>query len=478
MTATTNVAVDEQPPWYAVTHDDDRHPVDELAARRRARNHWDHDAELGIIGAYIAVPLAERATIAASVSAVDFTLERNRLLWTALEPLAGYDAPITPAVVADALGPQLANVGHDAIRSIYEQASSLNWTHWVNILRGHTRTRQALAAAAELHEAIHTGRDWTDAIGRLEAVQAPTRGRAPSPDIDTFLNADEPEYDWIVPGLLERGDRVIVTGHEGKGKSTLLRQIAVTVAAGLHPFTHSPIEPHTVLIVDVENNDRQVRRKIRPLRISAGRDLDPHNVRIECKPEGLDLLERHDREWLADVVAANEPDILITGPIYKMASGDPKDEEPAKAVSSYFDRLRTQHGFALILEAHQPHPSGQSTKRAIRPFGASLWMRWPEFGLHLAEGGQLQHFRGERDERDWPAALKRGGDWPWTAITDAKALTFARLMDIVQELGEIPSKRELARLTSSSQQTIARAISANQNQWDAFTAQFTQGGDQ
>jgi ATPase subunit of ABC transporter with duplicated ATPase domains len=62
-------------------------------------------------------------------------------------------------------------------------------------------------------------------------------------DLDAFLAEPDPEYDWLIPGLLERGDRVIVTGQEGKGKSTLLRQIGVQVAAGIHPFTLDDIVP-------------------------------------------------------------------------------------------------------------------------------------------------------------------------------------------------------------------------------------------
>jgi hypothetical protein len=45
---------------------------------------------------------------------------------------------------------------------------------------------------------------------------------------------DEP--DWLIPDLLERRDRLILTGEEGLGKSYLLRQIAIMAAAGLDPF--------------------------------------------------------------------------------------------------------------------------------------------------------------------------------------------------------------------------------------------------
>ena len=48
-------------------------------------------------------------------------------------------------------------------------------------------------------------------------------------------------------------------------------------------------------------------------------------------------------------------------------------------------------------------------------------MRWPEFGIHISDAGQLTHWRGQRDQRAWPRTLIRGGRWPWTAGPDQMA---------------------------------------------------------
>jgi replicative DNA helicase len=60
----------------------------------------------------------------------------------------------------------------------------------------------------------------------------------------------------------------------------------------------------------------------------------------------------------------------------------------------------------------------------MRPIGTSLWQRWPEFGIGLRKQkdkeGQplkLDHWRGQRDEREWPLELARGAvnGWAWSA---------------------------------------------------------------
>jgi hypothetical protein len=240
------------------------------------------------------------------------------------------------------------------------------------------------------------------------------------------LMGTETTYDWVVPGLLERMDRLILTAGEGAGKSTLIRQIAVQLAAGVHPFQFKPIDPLRVMLVDLENSSNQVRRKIEPMVANVQDRLDPDNLRIEIRTEGIDLTQRHDSRWLLERVAANRPDVLLIGPIYRMSSADPTDEPSARAVIRILDMIRTKYGVTLIIEAHAGHGSGMGP-RELRPIGASIWKRWPEFGygirpdkesLYTDDGRRrseafFSSWRGDRDEREWPTRLKVSALWPW-----------------------------------------------------------------
>lgn len=274
-------------------------------------------------------------------------------------------------------------------------------------------TKREVDARAEIEADLAALADpETNALLERMAVEEAEARR--SVGLDELLAEDDDEYDWIVPGLFERGDRTIVTGGEGKGKSTLLRQMALRCASGLHPFTAERIQPLRVLFVDAENTRRQTRRKMRALREVAGPEYQEDLLRFEFRGEGLNLAATPDAEWLAERIEANQPDLLFIGALYKLIDGDSKEEPLAKAVAKTFDEIRTIYDIALIIEAHSPHGEGGSkAKRPIRPFGASLWLRWPEFGIHLADDGTLENWRGPRDERAWPAKLRRGMPWPW-----------------------------------------------------------------
>lgn len=245
----------------------------------------------------------------------------------------------------------------------------------------------------------------------FDEVFAPvTPLRAPSEliSLDALLDSDEEPYDWLVPGLIEARDRIMLTGLEGGGKSTLARQLAAQIAHGLHPFGDEPFEPVPALVVDCENSERQVRRKSAILRKQAGVPLN-----FVFRPDGVDLSIVQHVAWLEDKIKQARPRLLVIGPVYKMAGGDPKDEQTAKSVATTLDHLRVEHNLALVMEAHTPYADGSRSKRPERPYGASLWSRWPEFGLYLAPDGELRHWRGQRDEREWPTKLKRGETWPW-----------------------------------------------------------------
>jgi replicative DNA helicase len=86
------------------------------------------------------------------------------------------------------------------------------------------------------------------------------------------------------------------------------------------------------------------------------------------------------------------------------------------------DDLRGRYGFALILEHHAPH--GPAKDRQMRPFGSSLWLRWPEFGIALRRDPNdktalnVGRWRGDRVKASWPDRLVRGKTWPWNGRWD------------------------------------------------------------
>jgi len=230
--------------------------------------------------------------------------------------------------------------------------------------------------------------------------------------------AEDDSYDWVIQRLFERGDRLILTGGEGAGKSMLVRQIAIFAAAGIHPFWLTDIPPVDVVVIDRENSELQWRRKARQL-FNMARDHgsgDLGRLYLECDFRPMDLTRDSDLGYVHRVLDQNPCDVLVLGPLYKLVPRAVMTDDDAAPLQNALDSLRAR-GCVLITEAH----AGHDRDKSLRPVGSSAWLRWPEFGRgirkDLAVPGRVtfEQWRGDRDDRSFPEAFTRGGIIPWTA---------------------------------------------------------------
>ena len=329
--------------------------------------------------------------------------------------------------------------------TLFEQAfAPLNWKSYASdVIASHRRRRLFTAGQRACQQALNLGTDVdVSSLLLMEAAEdlateRMRKGGVPAPTLDEFL-AQPSDYDWVVEGLLERGDRLMITGGEGLGKSELCRQFAVTLAAGIHPFNGRPMKPLKVLYVDCENGTRHMRRRMKPLwQIAMRANRDPGTrLRVLSHPSGVDLVRPDDQAFLLEQVSLAAPDVLVVGPLYRLYTGSVNDEDVARAVTVALDAARARGNCAVVIEAHAPH-SESGGVRVLRPRGSSLWMGWPEFGIGIrpAVDGDVrvmdvEPWRGARDERDFPEAIRRGWDddeWPWVAtLSEVKQATSHR----------------------------------------------------
>jgi hypothetical protein len=236
------------------------------------------------------------------------------------------------------------------------------------------------------------------------------------------------KYDWAVEGLLERKDRLIVTGGEGSGKSFLLRQMAVTMASGLHPFDKNrAIDPLRVLVVDAENTEHQWARAakyVTSIGEKLGRGNPRENVLVSAGTR-LDFTKAADVNEVHKLIDTHKPDVLYIGPLYKLVPKEISTDDDAAPLIVALDSLR-ERGVVLLMEAHAGHAKGIGGERDMRPRGSSALLGWPEFGYGIQQqlnDGDIYRFgrwRGDRDKRDWPSFLRRGweGELPWEVTTN------------------------------------------------------------
>ena len=397
-----------------------------------------HDlaAEQAVLGAMM-LSAAAAETCRSALGADDFYRPAHSLIFASITAMMLAGEPVDAVTVKDHLEAagelarcQGAPYLHTLIASVPVTANAANYAR---IVREHAVRRRLLLAGRRILQWAgggtgDDGHGLTErAMREIEAARdAGQDDDVTAQTITEFLaGEDSDDYDWIIPDLLERGDRLVITGMEGAGKSTLLRQLGVTIAAGIHPFTHLPIPPRRVLIIDCENSPRQNRRKFRPLIAQASLQHHPVaevNLWIESRPEGMDLALDRDVSRLLRQMTVIRPDVVMLGPLYRLAPRALNNDDDAAPVIAALNMIRAR-GACVILEAHAGHALGPGGRRDMRPRGSSAFLGWPEFGygLRWTEDPQgavkrtvdFTSWRGDRDERQWPEMLTAGGVWPW-----------------------------------------------------------------
>lgn len=431
---------------------------------------YDATAEKALIGVTLLSPDLCREQFL-SVRPDDWFVPSSRHVAIVIAEMLTANRPIDPNTVlveAQARGLVPARISPNAVLDMVQAAWAPESAPLLaQRIRDLSAARKLSEVGTRLAQRMETA--WSTGVDRADIALAVTEVRRACDEAERIaadLTVDPPtpmgeflsvhdERNWLIPGLLERMERIVLTGAEGGGKTVLCTQLATCMAGGLHPFTSEPLGTGShgvrVLVVDCENSPAQSRRRFRWMIGQADAARHKHGLSpvdwseqmfINMRPAGIDLLKGTDTAWLERAITETAPDLLVLGPLYKLHHANPNDETAARELVWVLDSLRERHGFALLTEAHAGNGTDTSGDRMMRPLGSSLFRRWPEFGFGLRRaksdpGGprasvvDVVSWRGSREERSWPSKLQHSHLLPWMPADPDYFATLPRRIESV-----------------------------------------------
>jgi hypothetical protein len=258
----------------------------------------------------------------------------------------------------------------------------------------------------------------------LDALPSVTENDDDTWTLQELMRLETPAENYTLPGMLQRNERLVLTGAEGGGKSVFVYQLLTGAAFGVDTLTLERHEPKRVLFLDVENNEFQAKNNLDKIVPTLRQMVDTEPEWRSMKRRVVNLLATKDRADVIRRVVHYNPDILYMGTAYKLTDIADEQHRAVRAIQSVVDRIRQEIGCSIVIEHHAGH-GFQNDRNKMRPEGSSYWLRWPDFGygmipLQTSNSRRLMKltpWRGDRaDNRTYPTAVREGDVMPWVPI--------------------------------------------------------------
>jgi hypothetical protein len=220
------------------------------------------------------------------------------------------------------------------------------------------------------------------------SLQAPESGLPPIVSGADFPPIWELESrPFLIDGMFQRSDTILVTSPAKNGKSLMWGNIGVCCATGT-PFLGRETTQSNVLILDLELRRDVAMERLIKIANARGFDKVPPNLYLWS-------LARHtyNLDTIIEVLHARleqlpPMDLVIVDPIYVLDRGDSFDENNAHCVTrliTALEQLTTEQDSALGLVHHVRKGNVNNADSMDRASGSSAFSRYPSVIMNISK---------------------------------------------------------------------------------------------
>lgn len=201
------------------------------------------------------------------------------------------------------------------------------------------------------------------------------------------------EQAWLASTRIPSGDLTILSGNGGSGKTEIVTQLLIYVAAGLMDWLGCTIEQGTALFLSCEEPEHNIRDRVE--RICKHRDLDPFSlVNLHMRFPDLDetwlahankdgrLVRAPLLDWLEIWIRDNKPRLVVIDSIAAVFDGDAIARRQVRAFLAMLRKIARETGVAIVL---LDHPSVRGMSDGSGTANSVDWRNSVRSLLHLSD---------------------------------------------------------------------------------------------
>lgn len=220
---------------------------------------------------------------------------------------------------------------------------------------------------------------------------------------DVLLNPP-PLPDELIKGVLRRGHKMLISSDSKAGKSFLLINLALSIAAG-RPWMGFEVNQGRVLYVNFEIGDASAIHRVIEIKNRLGLPDDvAENMEIwNLRGRACDLETFVPK--LLRRISGRKLDAIIVDPIYKVIMGDENNASDMGKFCNQFDRI-CEAAHCCCIYAHHHTKGAQGGKKAMdRASGSGVFARDPDAQLDISQLAMTAEDREMLRPDGFPRAL-------------------------------------------------------------------------
>ncbi|MGV7215901.1 AAA family ATPase [Bradyrhizobium sp. UFLA05-112] len=204
----------------------------------------------------------------------------------------------------------------------------------------------------------------------------------------------EPEQPrWLASARVPSGDLTIVSGNGGSGKTEILVQLLVYVAAGLGDWLGCTIDAGTALLLSCEEPEHNIRDRVE--RICKHRCIDPytlpdlHMLFPDLESTWLVHANKDGRlsrapllDWLEAWIVENKPRLVVIDNVAAVFDGEAIARRQVRAFLAMLRKIAREHDTAIVL---LDHPSVRGMADGSGTANSVDWRNSVRSMLHLSD---------------------------------------------------------------------------------------------